>query len=95
MPTKTEKKEDAPKEVEKKKEKMVYAKDDIVPTMKEAKVIGRAEKPAPSPAKNTKDSARQDVDDLIKKKSQTEESAYKDLGGRRKSSTARSGGRPA
>jgi hypothetical protein len=56
--------------------KPVYDKDDIVPTMKEAKVIRREE---PKKPEKKDDSSRKDVDDLIKKKSQTEESAYKDI----------------
>lgn len=58
--------------------KPVYDKDDIVPTMKEAKVIRREE---PKKPEKKDDSSRKDVDDLIKKKSQTEESAYKDIWG--------------
>ena len=76
------KEEDTPKipEPEKKEKskakKSVYDKDDIIPTMKEAKVIRREE---PKKIIKKDDSSRKDVDDLIKKKSQTDESAYKDI----------------
>lgn len=76
--------------VEKKKWKPVYDKDDIIPTMKEAKVIRRA----PAPVVKKKDASSKDVDDLIKKKSQTEESAYKEIWAR-KPSTWRTASRPS
>jgi len=95
------KEEDTPKipEPEKKEKskakKSVYDKDDIIPTMKEAKVIRREE---PKKIIKKDDSSRKDVDDLIKKKSQTDESAYKDIWARKRStswnrSTWRSTGR--
>ena len=50
--------------------------DDIVPVMKEAKVI---KKSTSSPKKTSHSKTRKDVDDLIKRKSQTEQSAYSDI----------------
>ena len=84
---KTKEKED-PKIVEPKEG--VYAKDDIVPEMKEAKVITRDEAPAkPSVKKKKEDTSRKEVDDLIKKKSQTEESPYGAMSARKKTPAGR------
>ena len=71
--TKDTKKKKAKKD---KKEENIYMEDDIIPEMKEAKVI----KKTSSTKKPTKSQTRSAVDDLIKRKSQTEQSAYSDIG---------------
>lgn len=80
MAKKEEKKEKASKED-------IYMEDDIKPEMTEAKVIKRTTVPKKKlqPKKKAPDSkTRNDVDDLIKRKSQTEQSAYSDIGWRKK-----------
>lgn len=74
--------DDVPSEKKEEKKHPVYAKDDIIPSMKEAKVIRSARD-------EKKDTSRKDVDDLIKRKTQTDKSAYSDIMSWKRSGGAR------